>query len=263
GEITTESEDSSNANSDVTVEEQVLFDQDGVSVKLKSLDTDGFWGAEFALEISNTTDRDVVVSNSWTTVNGVMTDPLFAETVAAGKTANATMDIFSSSLKAAGIETIQTVEAQFRVYDDETWEDLFVTDVITINTSAAGSFEQTYNDEGTELYNDGTYRIVAQKLDSEDSFWGADIYLYIENNGDQKVDISATDVSINGYMVDPAFSEMVMPQRKAFSSITFFESDLEDNGIESIDTMELKFHIYNDDTYDTIVETDPITVNFN
>jgi hypothetical protein len=35
-------------------------------------------------------------------------------------------------------------------------------------------------------------------------------------------------------------------------------SELEDNGIESIDDVELKFHIYDADTYDTITDSDVI-----
>ena len=43
------------------------------------------------------------------------------------------------------------------------------------------------------------------------------------------------------------------------ADITVFSSDLEENGIESIDEVELKFHIYNADSYDTIADSDAIT----
>ena len=41
--------------------------------------------------------------------------------------------------------------------------------------------------------------------------------------------------------------------------ITIFSKDLEENDIESIDQVELKFHIYNADSYSTIADSDPIT----
>ncbi|MGE4215400.1 MAG: hypothetical protein AB7E42_11590 [Anaerotignaceae bacterium] len=41
--------------------------------------------------------------------------------------------------------------------------------------------------------------------------------------------------------------------------LTILSSDLEDNGIQSIDEVELKFRIYDSVSYSTICETDPIT----
>ena len=47
--------------------------------------------------------------------------------------------------------------------------------------------------------------------------------------------------------------------KKAIDDITIMSSELETNGIESIDEIELQFNIYNVDTYDTIADSDPIT----
>ncbi len=246
----------------VTVEEQTLVSEEGITIDLKSYDENGFWGPEFLLEITNQTSQNVTVSARDVSVNGIMIDPFFAEEIAAGKAVNSSMSVFGSDLEKAGIETIQEVEMTFSIYDTDSWEDLFETDPITVQTSASGTFEQVYNDQGTELYKDDRFRIVAQKIDSEDSFWGADIYLYIENNSDKKVMVSAENVSVNGYMIDPAFVAEITPGKKSFTTITFFESDLEENGIESIDEMEISFSIMDDDTWDDILDTDPITVKF-
>ena len=40
------------------------------------------------------------------------------------------------------------------------------------------------------------------------------------------------------------------------------ESSLEENGIEEITEIELSFHIINSDTWDKIVDTDPVQINF-
>ena len=66
-------------------------------------------------------------------------------------------------------------------------------------------------------------------------------------------------MSINGFMMTPYFSCDVYDGKKAIDDITIMSSELETNGIESIDEVELQFHIYNLDTYDTIADTDPIT----
>ena len=66
-------------------------------------------------------------------------------------------------------------------------------------------------------------------------------------------------MSINGYMITPYFSTTVYDGKKALEDITIMSNQLEENGIESIDNVELKFHIYNSDTYETIADTEPIT----
>ena len=67
------------------------------------------------------------------------------------------------------------------------------------------------------------------------------------------------DMSINGFMMSPFFSTTIYNGKKSIDDITIFSQDLEDNGIESIDQVELKFHIYNADSYSTIADSDPIT----
>ncbi len=47
--------------------------------------------------------------------------------------------------------------------------------------------------------------------------------------------------------------------KKSIDSITVFSSDLEENGIEAIKEVELKFHIYDVDSYSTIADTESIT----
>ena len=66
-------------------------------------------------------------------------------------------------------------------------------------------------------------------------------------------------MSINGFMMSPFFSTTIYNGKKSIDDITIFSQDLEDNGIESIDQVELKFHIYNADSYSTIADSDPIT----
>lgn len=57
----------------------------------------------------------------------------------------------------------------------------------------------------------------------------------------------------------PYFSCDVYDGKKAISSITLMSSELEDNGIESLEEVELTFHIYDVNTFSTITDSDPIT----
>ena len=63
-------------------------------------------------------------------------------------------------------------------------------------------------------------------------------------------------------MIDPVFSSEIVHGKKAFDSLTFMESDLTDNGITDIKEIELKFHIFDTASWDTIKDTDIVTVSF-
>lgn len=67
------------------------------------------------------------------------------------------------------------------------------------------------------------------------------------------------DMSVNGFMLSPFFSTTVYDGKKAINDITVFSSDLEENGIETIEEVELKFNIYDADSYSTISDSEPIT----
>ncbi len=66
-------------------------------------------------------------------------------------------------------------------------------------------------------------------------------------------------MSINGFMMSPLFISTVYDGKMAIDDITVFSSELEENGITSIEEVELKFHIYDADTYDTIIDIDAIS----
>ena len=106
--------------------------------------------------------------------------------------------------------------------------------------------------------NENGIKIVGKTVD-EDSFWGTAILLYTENTSGKNVGISVDDMSINGFMMSPFFSTTVYDGKKSIDEITVFSSDLEANGIESIEDVELKFHIYDADSYSTIADSDTIT----
>ena len=246
----------------MTVASQTVVNQDGVAINVTGLNANGFFGSELKLSITNGSNYNIVVQARDMSVNDVMIDPIFSQDVAIGKSANSEVALMTSSLQQAGIKTIQKIETKFVVIDKDSWTELFVSPISVINTSAAGTFTQTYNTAGTVLLDNGAFKVIAQKIDSKNSFWGADIYMYIENNTNQDITVQAHDVSVNGFMVDPIFSQDVCAGKKAFSTITFLDSDLQKNGITTITTMDLKLYIFDPATVNTIMETAVITVPF-
>lgn len=246
----------------VEIDEQIIFDSKSIKVTATSIDVNGLFGADIKVLIENNSTSNITVQAKSCYVNDVNVGTLFSADVAAGKKSNDSITLESSDLKAANITTIKDIELVLHIFDSDSWNTIIDSDVIKIATSADKSYVQTYDDSGIVAYENSQFKIVVKKLNSSDSFWGSDVYLYIENNSDKDVTIQAKDVSINGFMVDPAFSCEVRAGKKAFDTITFFESDLTDNSITDITKIELKFHIFNTETWDAIKDTDTITINF-
>ena len=256
-EAKSNAENDASASSVPTIEEQVLIDTNGIKITAKEYLTDKIWGDGIKLLIENSSDKDYTVGCDALIVNDYMITDLFSSKVAAGKNANETMYLSSTGLKAAGIESVGKVEMYFHASDAQ-YNMVFKNEYAEIHTSEYDNMDTTPNDAGTELYSADGIRIVGKTVD-ENSFWGSAILLYIENNSGKSVGINVDDMSINGFMITPYFSTTVYDGKKALEDITILSNQLEENGIESIDNVELKFHIYSSDTYETIADTEPIT----
>lgn len=242
----------------VTIDEQVLLDQDGITVTATEYVTDSIWGDGIKLLLENNSDKDITVGCNALIVNDYMITDLFSSGIAAGKKSNETLYLSSMQLNAAGIENVGKIEIYFHVYDSSTYDTVFNSGCVTIQTSEYDNMDTAANDSGTELYNQDGIRIIGKTVD-ENSFWGTAILLYTENNSGKNVGISVDDMSINGFMMSPFFSTTVYDGKKSIDDITVFSNDLEENGIEAIEEVELKFHIYDADSYSTITDSEPIT----
>lgn len=248
-------------NTDVSIEEQILYDANDIKITATGLD-DSWYGTELKLLIENNSSQDITVQARNANVNGYMVTTSMSADVAAGKKANDSLTFETTSLKDCGIETMATMEFYFVIIDSESFEDIYNTDVITINTSVAEGYTQTYDDSGEVLAEVNGIKIVSKGLSEKDSFWGPGLIVYIENNSDQDITVQARDVSINGFMVDPSMSEDVVAGKRAITAVQFFDSDLEDNGIETINDLELYFTIFNQESWDEIANTDVINLSF-
>lgn len=245
---------------DVTLAETVLFDQNGIRITATGLSTDSLFGPELNLLVENDSAQNIVVQPNYCMVNGYMMDGLLSADVAAGKKANDTLDFLSNALARCGIETITDIELDLVVSDGDSWQTLYETGPVILQTSAAGQYTQTYDDSGEEIYNQKGIRVVAKSVN--DDLFGMGIKFYLENNTDKTVIVNADNVSVNGYMMTDLFYSDLAPRSHAVDTLTLLGSELEDNHIDTITDAELSLQITDADYYQTIDSTAPITLHF-
>ena len=245
---------------DVTLAETVLFDQDGIRITATGLSTDSLFGPELNLLVENDSAQNIVVQPNYCMVNGYMMNGLLSADVAAGKKANDTLDFLSNALARCGIETITDIELDLVVSDGDSWQTLYETGPVILQTSAAGQYTQTYDDSGEEIYNQNGIRVVAKSVN--DDLFGMGIKFYLENNTDKAIIVNADNVSVNGYMMTDLFYSDLAPHSHAVDTLTLLGSELEDNHIDTITDDELSLQITDADYYQTIDSTAPITLHF-
>lgn len=247
---------------EIKVEEQVILEQGDIIITLKSLQLDGMFGTALKVLVENNSQNSITVQIRDSSINGVIVDTLFSCEVGSNKKANDEIIFSRTDIEQAGIDIIKDFEFRFHVFDSQTWDGIFDSEIVTIETNADSSYLQKYNDSGTVVLEDKGFKIVMKRVDSTKSFWGADVHVYIENNSDTDATIQARDVSINGFMVNPIFSSEVLAGKKSYDTITFLESELLENDIDRIDEMELSFHIFNTNGWDGIFDSPKISVTF-
>jgi len=254
-----EKEDDNKDSGKVMIEEAVLLDEKGIKITATGLE-DGMFGTDLKLLIENNGETNVTIQANYASVNGYMADTMMSEDVAAGKKANT--ELTFSIPEDANIKTIATMEFKFHIFETESWDEYLDSDTVVVETSAVGSYEQAYDDSGNVLYEGKGIKIVGKGLSADDSIFGPGLLLYIENNSDKDITVQARDTSVNGFMVDPSMSQDIVSGKKALTAVTFFESDLEDNGIEEIEVIETSFHVFEMEDWDDIVDTDVIEIMF-
>lgn len=260
GEAASEESESAAEENAVTLDETVIYDGNDIKITATGIKEDSFFGPELNLLIENNGTQNIVVQPDYCLVNGYMMYGLMSSDVAAGKKNNDTLDFSGSTLKACGIDQITDIRLRLTVSDSDSWMPLFKTDEITLQTSAAGTYAQTYDDSGEVIYDTNGIKVVAKSADDE--FLGKGVVFYLENNTDRHVVVNGENISVNGYMMTDLFYADLAPQSHAVDILTLLGSDLQNNAIDTIEEVDLTLRITDYDSYENIDTTSPITLHF-
>ena len=236
---------------EITVDEQIIVDQDGIVITVKSFENDESHGPTFLLQIENTTDKDLIMNSDLATVNGITVDTMLACDVMAGDTVEAELYINIYDLEISGITTIKDIEISFSAYDMATYTIVFISDVVMFSTNVDASFTQSIDDSGISVYDDGDIRVVMKeavvKNDNGDMYF----LFFVENSTDVSVSVSTGNVFVNGSPITPNFASNVPAGKVDYVYMAFGTDDLKANEIVSINEIEFSLYGYE---YNSIVE---------
>ena len=242
-----------------SIQETVLLDQAGIRVTATGLSESEWIGPEINVLIENDTDQSVTLQTLNVSINGIMYSPVFFCEVAAGKKSNEVISFYQSDLDSYGITSIQSIELTVEAMDSSSWETLVTGDVITLTTDAPRE-TQALDDSGIPALDQNGLQIVVRGVNTDDGLWGPEVMLYLSNQTGRDITVQADDFSVNGYMITPILSCNVIDGKVAYSTIYLDAEELEKNGIDQIDTIECTFVVCDPNTWDTIFESGPVTI---
>ncbi len=260
--VTSQKPSEENKPTKVTVEKTVIYDSNDCKVTINSLDYDGLLGPELKVTLENNSNRDITVQVQNFSVNDLMVETYFSATVAAGKKSNDAITIAENDLERSEITQMKNLEFILHFSDPQTYSTLFDSDIIKLTTSADPSYTQAYNDKGTLALEDDNIRIVIREKTQASDLNQTEVVVFLENKSKKDLTVQSENVSVNGFMIDPIFSSSIAAGKKRCDVITFLKDDLEENGIEKMEMLEIAFRIIDWDRYGQSYTSDKVSVKF-
>lgn len=248
-------------------EKTVLADDGQVVMTVESFDPDGDWGPTFEVLLENKTDKSLVFDLRNVVVDGIMSDPFWAETVPAGKSAYSEISWYPDDLEAVGIHYIETVSGELHVFDDDSYDDVYVGQVswsLDWPDEEGPAAEPVQFDHGfvpvQVLTGDLEFTVV--DYDPTGSYDdGPELMFYLANHTDKPVWFNMEDVSVNGIVCDPLWAETVAAGAMAYGECSWWQDDLEKSHIDTMESVEFTLEVMDDETYDELAEPTLVTLD--
>ena len=260
-----ESQDSENtqkSKGDATVNEAVIYDDNDVIIKLKSLD-----GNKVKFYIENNSSKNYSINMHAYAINGYMADNnMFDMSSSAAKNSkvNVTFSIPKTLNSGYKVSDIKQMNFLIWFYDDDINYKAFDTGVLTVKTSLYDN-KVDYDKGSQQLLSekDISFQLVDK---DEDEF-----VIGINNNSDSIYAFSGKNVVVNGYSLDTTYNldiydKMVFPG--CFYPMTFeyewsttskFKSE---NDISKIDSVTLNFEAVPDNDYSKSWDSSQLIIQY-
>lgn len=251
---------------ELTFEEITVVDNDQCLIKITDIDPDSTWGYTLKAYMENKSgDKTYMFSITDAAVNGVETETAFAAEIAAGKKSNKDINFYDKKLSSNGVGDFTDIELSFKVYDSNDWlADPAAKETVHIypygEDKATKFVRETQPSDIVIVDNDEVSVIVTGY--GEDAIWGYTVNLFLVNKTDKGLMYSVDNASVNGFMADPFWATSVGAGKVAFSTMSWSDSKLEENGITTVEEIEMNFKIKDSENWlANAIFSEAITLN--
>ena len=243
---------------DVSIEETVVYDENDIKITVTGLE-EGWSGMDVKVLVENNTEDDVYLSVDTVIVNGVTMYGSGYVEVSAGQKANDTLTIYSDELERAGVVNIATIQfVDARIVNADTYDTLFEFQFEVV-TSLGEDYVQTVYDEGEVVYDEDGITVIMQGM-YEEEYYGTHVQILVINDTDKDIVVEVEDVNVNGYTMDAWLYDSVYAGTVCYCLLDLYESELEENEITEVETIEMEIVLIDWDTYTDIAVIENVVV---
>lgn len=198
---------------EVSIEQQILCDQDGIKIISNGLEETKS-GYDLKLTVENNSDKKIAIMERELLVNdftfefpiseanemyfsefhAVMKGAGVLNEAEAGETMETAIDIHKRDLEAAKITSIGKIELALDVYDTESFEGILQTELIEIQTSEYGKVKGEVP-SGTEFFNQSGIRIVGYGLIKDEENQEYVMNFYVENDSNDAISVGVVNAN--------------------------------------------------------------------
>lgn len=237
----------------VEFKEITVIDNEECAIRITDIDPDDSWGYTIKACFENrSADKNYMFSVQTAAVNGIEADPFFATTIAAGKKGNSKIQFSNKELYEPDIGDFTDIEITFRVYDSDDW----MADAVALETvhiypygeENAKHYVRAAQPQDIVLIDNDSVSVIVTGF-TEDSIWGYTANLYLVNKTDKELMFAVDDVSVNGFMADPFWARSLTGGKVCFTSMSWSNSTLEENGIETVEEIEMNLRAYDSNNW--------------
>jgi len=228
-----------------------VIDTDKASATVTSLDEDDPFGYALNLYLENkSADTNYMFAVSGCAVNGVEVLNLGAFSVPAGNVAFDKLYITDAILEENGITDFSDIYLKIRVFDSDSWDPDDVAEqgvhIYPKGQDKAEVFVRDVKATDRIIADNEDITVIITGMSEDDLLDTEELCFYFINKTNEDIMFSMQEVSVNDFKLDPFFSVTVQPGFSKFHNASWFEDDLEENGIDDIEKIEF-----------TMVATDP------
>ena len=264
---------------DLSIEEQTVYDANGIKIIAKRLDFSDPYYTKLYFEVQNNSGKDIDFNSNYFSVNGLYLGgqvfTLGTTDCKNGETIEVCAEIPKTSIEMSNIKLIKEFEISFYIeYGQLTTgeggttlqvEGIFEngTEGAVIKTNCPESYVQEIDTTGTVLVDEQGVRVVMKDL-YVSQFGSPAGRVYFENNADQLLRVRVYIHKINGIEIEESGRFGVLNGHKGFGGV-FLSADANELGITKIESAEVSCKVYYEEgieDVDVISQTEAVTVMF-
>lgn len=244
------------------IDEQVVYEKGGVWVKATAIRYDTVSGPQIMLSVKNDGDKEILLQNDHTAVNGFMIKPEIDVKIPPRKKLETPMSLPYLGLAMADIRSLREVEFSLHILDSKTFAVIDTTPTVSLALKNVSDKQPVFDDQGQIAYDAKGVKVVLKGVKHDTLFDSESVLLvYMENNTDKTISVGNAKLTVNGYDITTAMLTLLLPGKCAVDKIELFDKELEEYGISSLDSVKVSFEVDDYDNWKEIAVTDTVSVD--